>query len=300
MVIHRFEGIALAVALMGMSSVSARADAPRVVASIKPVHSLVAGVMAGVGEPMLLINGGASPHTYVLKPSEAAALQQADVVFWIGDALETFLAKPLRSLPHHAAIVTLADAKGVVLVEAGPDDAHDHAGGGSDMHIWLDPLNAAAMVEAIASALSSVDPAAAEQYWANADALQRRLESLDLELATALAPVAGLPYIVLHDGYRYLERRYGLTSAGAITVSPERRPSARKLKEIRAAITDTGAACVFSEPQFEPALAHTVIEGTNARIGVLDPLGADLKPGPDAYFELMHNLSSALTDCLAR
>ncbi|MBK8908868.1 MAG: zinc ABC transporter substrate-binding protein [Rhodospirillales bacterium] len=289
-------------------NVAARADALHVVASIQPVHSLVAGVMDGVGEPTLLIQGGASPHTYALKPSEAAALQQADVVFWIGEALETFLAKPLRSLSRRAAIVTLADADGVDLVEAGSGDhaahdhadgGHDHADGGHDMHIWLDPTNAEAMVRRIVDALSLADPAAAPQFRANGAALQRRLAGLDAALFKALTPLQGRPYIVLHDAYRYLERRYGLTQAGAITVSPERRPSARKLTEIRAALADTRASCVFAEPQFEPALAHTVIEGSDARIGVLDPLGSALPPGPDAYFGLMHNLAAALADCLA-
>lgn len=185
----------------------------------------------------------------------------------------------------------------------GHDDArgggHDDAPGAADMHIWLDPRNAAAMVEAIAKALSAADPAAAAAYRANAEALEGRLGDLDAALAKALGPVAGLPYVVLHDGYRYFERRYGLTPAGAIAASPERRPSARKLTEIRAAIASTGAACVFSEPQFEPSLVLTVIEGTEARIGVLDPLGAELTPGADAYFALMHNLAAAFNDCLA-
>jgi zinc transport system substrate-binding protein len=270
-----------------------------VVASIKPVHALVAGVMAGAGEPTLLVTGGRSPHAYALRPSEARALERADVVFWVGDALETFLEKPLRALSGDARIVALGEAQGVVLLaagETGGERAHGH--GGVDMHIWLDPINAKAMVSAIAAALGDADPGRAAVYAANAERLRARLDRLDAELAADLAPVAGRRYVVFHDAYRYFEKRYRLSPAGAITVNPARQPGARTVRAIRSRIIDLGAVCVFGEPQFEPALVATVIEGTPARPAVLDPLGADLEPGVDAYFTLMRNLAKSLVGCL--
>jgi len=318
-----------------------RAEAPRVVASILPVHSLVAGVMDGVGTPNLLVRGGGSPHTYTLRPSEAKALQDAEVVFWIGAEIETFLEKPLEALPRNARIVALHDVRGITLLptrEGGAWDAHDdghdehhaddrhgrdddhdeehhgrdddhhghedageddHGHGAHNMHVWLDPANARAMVGAIVATLVDVDPANAEQYRANGLALEDRLTDLDAALARELAPVKGRPYVVFHDAYPYFEKRYGLSPAGSITVDPDRKPSAARLAEIREKIADTGAACVFAEPQFEPAVIATVIEGTNARTGVLDPLGADLAPGPDAYAILMRALAASLKACLA-
>lgn len=300
----------------------AAGEPPNVVASIEPVHSLVAAVMAGIGEPTLLVGGGASPHTASLRPSQAATLQRADLVFWIGETLETFLARPLAALAGGARVVALADAPGVTLLparrggvwtarehadenEADADDAsaghgprHPGEHRAVDMHIWLDPINAKAMAGAIVAALTQADPAHAATYTANGEALRERIDALDRALRDELSPLAGRPYIVFHDAYHYLEARYGLAPAGSITIHPERSPGAATLSAVRARIAATNAACVFREPQFEPALVQTVTEGTGARIAVLDPLGTAIEPGPEAYFTLMHRLAASLRECL--
>jgi zinc transport system substrate-binding protein len=119
----------LSTALLAAGTVAARADAPSVVVSIKPIHSLVSAIMQGVGEPGLIVEGAASPHTYSLKPSNAAALQDADVVFWVGHGLEAFLEKPLEALGGKATVVELEDAPGLEKLpfrEGGPFEAHDH------------------------------------------------------------------------------------------------------------------------------------------------------------------------------
>lgn len=294
------------------ASAGMAANAPRVVVSIKPVHSLAAAVMEGVADPALLLAGAGSPHAYALRPSDAQALQEADIVFWIGEDLEGFLARPLQALARKARLVALHEADGVRLLpgrESGgwqahahtqPDhaDAHEHQHESADMHIWLDPRNAQAMVRAIARTLSEIDPRNRERYAANASLLHERLPQLDRELQDRLTPVKCDPYIVFHDAYQYFENRYDLHAAGALTIMPESRPGARRLYEMRARIVEAGAKCVFSEPQFEPALVETLIAGTGARTGVLDPLGATLAAGPDAYFDLMTQLAEALRGCL--
>lgn len=304
-------------ALGAWCATSAGADGPRVVASIKPVHSLVATVMAGIAEPTLLVQGGASPHTYSLRPSQAKALEHADVVFWVGGGLETFLTKALPTIAHRSRVVALHEAEGIVLLPAReggrwpPDSAgahdegdsgdHEHEAqthGGKNMHIWLDPRNAGAMVSEMVSTLSEIDPGNAARYQKNGSSMQQRLTTLDATLEHDLAPLARRPYIVLHDAYPYFEHRYGLSPAGAITVGPDRQPSARRLFEIRKIIQETGAICVFSEPQIEPAVVATVVDGTSARAGILDPLGASLEPGADAYFMLMREMAGSLRDCL--
>jgi zinc transport system substrate-binding protein len=309
-----------------------------VVASIKPVHSLVAGVMEGVAEPVLLIRGTGSEHSYSLRPSQARALDQADVVFWVGETMETFLLKPLQAFSGDAKVIELWQIPGLALRptrEGGMWEAHDHgneradadpdrdegehveenedegepvdadheaterqAHGETDMHIWLDPANAKVLVPAIATALGDADPANASTYQVNAARLGQRLDELDRSLENRLATVADRPYVVFHDAYQYFEHRYGVNAVGAITINPTVRPSAQRLKEIQGRLEELDAACVFAEPQFEPTLVDTVIEGTNARKGVLDPLGADLDAGPDQYFLLMSNLADALADCL--
>ena len=303
----------------------ALAAPPQVAASIKPVHSLVAGVMQGVGEPLLLVSGGASPHDYSLKPSEARAINQAQVVFWVGPDLESFLIRPLDNVKDKIRVVALLDAPGMTVLplrEGGawephghehghdehghekPEDGDDHDHGHDhradhDPHVWLDPVNAMAMVRQIVAVLGEVDAAHRADYQRNGAALIERLDQLNRQLATELAPVREQPYLVFHDAYQYFEQRYGLNTIGSVVVSAERRPGAKRVAEIQARIRDLQARCVFSEPQFQPALVETIIASGAVRRGVLDPLGAELPPGPDAYFQLLQGLATSLQTCLS-
>ncbi|CAO3361551.1 zinc ABC transporter substrate-binding protein [Azospirillum palustre] len=295
------------------AALPAWAEAPKVVVSIKPIHSLVAAVMHGVGKPVLLVRGGASPHSYTMKPSDAKALSAADLVVWVGPELEGFLEKPLSANAPKATRLTLMEQKGMTLLQAregGAWEPHDHGHEGHDhkdhdddhdelnSHIWLDPANARAIVAATADALAARDPADAEAYRSNADRTLQAIDALDAELKATLAPLKDKPFVVFHDAYQYFEARYDLSAVGSITVSPDRRPSAKRLSAIRAKIAGLNAACVFAEPQFEPTLVRTVVEGTNARTGVLDPEGADLPEGEALYPTLMRNLAASLRGCL--
>ena len=310
-------------------------DGPRVVASIKPVHSLVSAVMAGVGEPHLIIRGFSSPHTFTLRPSDAAALEDADIVFMIDDMLESPLASSVDSLAGDAPVVRLSEAPGLVLRRVreggafeehdhsshghgGHDDHDDHAGhdhddhghgqmhddhddhhGAHDMHIWLDPINGWTMARAIAGALGEVDPANAATYDANVDALLHRLEDLTGDIAETVTPARGVPFIVFHDAYRYFEDRFGLSAAGSVVVSPERPPGARRIAELREKVEELGVVCIFDEPQFDERMVRTVVEGSDVRGGTVDPLGSTIEDGPDLYFTLLRNMAAAFADCLA-
>lgn len=303
------------------------ADAPKVVASIKPVHSLVAAIMQGVGEPKLIVEGAASPHTYSLKPSNAKTLESADVIFWVSHGLEAFLEKPLTALASKAKVVELDDAPGLVKLafreggafeahddgdhandhgeahaghdhDANSPEAHDHDEGEFDMHLWLDPANAKAMAAEIERTLATADPANAATYAANAKALDIKLTALDTELAATVAPIKDKPFVVFHDAYQYFEHRYGVKVAGSITVSPESMPGAERISEIHAKVKQLNATCVFAEPQFEPRLVKVVTEGTSAKSATLDPEAATLPQGPDLYFDLMRGIATSLKNCL--
>jgi len=313
----------LSTALLAAGTLAARAEAPDVVVSIKPIHSLVSAIMQGVGEPKLIVEGAASPHTYSLKPSNAAALQDADVIFWVGHGMEAFLEKPLETLGGEATVVELDDAPGLEKLpfrEGGPfephvhegeddhdhaheehahdEDDHDHDHGAYDMHLWLSADNARAIAAEAARVLSQEDPDNAEIYGKNLAALNDRLAALDKEIAGTVAPVKDKPFIVFHDAYQYFEHRYGVHAAGSITVSPETLPGAERLTQIHDKVKSLGATCVFAEPQFEPKLVNVVIEGTPAKSGTLDPEAATLDPGPDLYFTLMKGIAGSLRDCL--
>ncbi len=295
--------------LLLLATLPVRADGPVVVASIAPLHSLLSGVMAGVSEPHLLVRGGASPHTYTLRPSDMRALENATAVFWIGEGLETFLVRPLGARQAQGEVVEVMAIPEMVLRpareggvwEKGDEHGHDHHGHGGheiDPHLWLDPRNAARIVNTMADTLSEADPVNAARYRANAGELTERLAALESELHGKLAPVRELPYLVFHDAYHYFEARFGLSPAGAVTVGPEVRPGAARLTDIRERLRRTEARCVFAEPQFRSSVVQVVVEGSGARIGVLDPVGADLTPGEDLYFELLRGLADSLVDCL--
>ena len=285
-----------------------------VVTTIKPVHALVAAVMKGVGQPYLIVKGGSSPHTYALRPSDAAALQGAAVVFWVGPSLETFLETGLPKLGASARIVELGTATGIVrrTYRRGADwhDDHDHGSGGHgsggheaeehthDPHVWLDPVNAEAIVLAAARALAAADPGRRDLYNANAAATVERLRQLKSDLERRLAALRGRNFFVFHDAYVHLEDRFRIPAAGAISLGNARAPGARHLRKLRKRIAQRKIACVFSEPQFEPKLVRTLIAGTSVRTGTLDPLGADLPAGPDLYFTLMARNAAALEACL--
>ena len=483
--------IAIAIGAISLTNISAAKADIEVVTSIKPVHSLVSGVMAGVGNPSVIIEGAGSPHTYSLKPSQAKQLQDAKLVFWMGDELETFLVGPIENIAQSATIIKLIDThdlkkikfreggmfddhddhddhgdhddhddhghgehafewaglfdlkagsykwsfakvdgyyadpamKMVILKSAGIDaseelaekllesstsedrkhndvlsaaevayslnfddsknvtgfnvkiesdgtyafftehmpfefeakehffknksgedieplaqvpdvdhhehdhekhakeehDEHnhekhakkehddhgdheghdDHGHGEFDPHVWLDPVNAKAIVHEIEEALVKADPEHASTYEANAQKMMDKLDSLVVELRAELEPVHDKGFIVFHDAYQYFEQRFDVAAIGSITVSPEVMPGAERVSELRKKISDLSATCVFSEPQFEPKLVETLVEGTGARTGVLDPLGASLTKGPDLYFQLLRNMASSLKKCLS-
>jgi zinc transport system substrate-binding protein len=279
-----------------------------VVASIAPVHSLVAQVMEGAGTPHLLLPPGASPHDHALRPSDAAALERAAVVVRVGAGLERWLDGPLAALAGQARVVTLAGLAGLTLLaprEGAAFEAHEgdadeaHAGEAIDPHLWLEPENARLWLGAIAAALAEADPGNAALYEANAAKAQAGLDALAAEVEAKLGPVRGRSFIVFHDAYHYFERRFRIEAAGAVALSDASAPGPARIAEIRTRIAETGAVCLFREPQFRSALVETVAEGTGARIGVLDPLGAGIEPGPGLYAAILRGLAHGLADCLS-
>lgn len=305
--------VAALVTLVATAASPVRAgDKIAVVATLPPVHALVAAVMGDTGAPTLLIRAGASPHATTLAPSAAQALEDAHIVFWVGPGMETSLVSAMGTLPTDALMVPLIESAGLEhrsYRDHGPrstdeqathDESHDHAAGAADQHIWLDPANARAMVRAITVALIAVDPPNQTAYASNAAATDARLDALTVELADMLDPVRSIPFIIFHDAYQHMEARFSLNAVGAVTVSPDRRPGAARIVEIRRRIRHHDATCVFVEPQFEPGLAPVLVEGTDAQIATLDPLGNGLSPGPELYFDLMRRNARSLLTCLSQ
>ena len=342
--------------LMALAGV-AKAEVPSVVADIPPVHSLVAMVMGDLGAPDLLVQPGASPHGYSLRPSEARALERAQAVFWMGTGLEPWLEKSIDALAADAQVIELPEIDGTTELEfregatfdahdhehedhadhddhdhdhddhdheheeAHDDEGHDHADDhghddhdehaeedtahhedhdehGHDPHAWLDPQNAQVWLDAIAKELAALDPDNAATYRANAEAGKAELTGLIADISAQLDPVRDRTFVVFHDAYHYFENRFAFYASGSISLSDASAPSPARIQEVQTKIQDLGVRCAFAEPQYDPDLVQTVFRGTEAKSGVIDPLGADLAPGATLYPQMLRNLATGLVDCL--
>jgi zinc transport system substrate-binding protein len=177
--------------------------------------------------------------------------------------------------------------------EAGHDDHGAH-----DPHAWLSPKNAMTWLNVIAGQLSVVDPDNAGAYFANAAAGRTEIEVLIGEVNTTLEPLRDGQFIVFHDAYQYFEMDFDFPASGAISIGDASDPSPARIVEIQSRIAEQGIDCVLAEPQFNPGLVATVLDGTQAQTGILDPLGSDLEPGPALYPQLIRNLSTALAGCM--
>ena len=296
---------------------------PKVIASIVPVHSIVASVMGDVATPELLLAGQNSEHTASLSPQQISDLGNADAVFMIGSGLEHKLgqisgseavkSKKFISLSEAPGITTLKVREGSKFEDHDEEEHEGQAHEGEehededqddallkfDPHIWLDPDNAKTMTEAVAAELGRIDPEHAKTYETNAAAYIVSLDQLAADISAETKPIQNKPFIVFHDAYQYFETRFGLTAVGSISDVSAASPSAKRLNEIKNKLEKTKAICVFREPQFDAKYVNVVLEGTKAREGVLDPIGSELTPGPNAYAELLKNLAKSARNCLA-
>ena len=326
----------------------------KVVASIKPIHSLASYLMDGIAKPDLIVDGYASPHGFAMKPSHAKMLQNADLIFWVGEDLESFLEKPLSSIAKKAEKIELMETKGLQVLkfrernifdehdhddhdhddhgkkeddhedhdhddhgkkeddhddhdhdDHGKKEEHDdhddhdghegHAHGEFDPHIWLDPINAKAMLNEMAEHLIENDPKNEAKYKSNLDNALKEIDKLTIDVMTDLS--SSVSSIVFHDAYQYFEERFNVKVLGAFTVNTDVMPGAEQLAEIREIIEHDKVACVFSEPQFNPDIINAVAKDMKIKTGVLDPLGATLDPGKDLYFSLIRNMSASFKGC---
>ncbi len=356
----------------------------KVVASIKPIHSLASYLMDGIAKPDLIVDGYASPHGFAMKPSHAKMLQNADLIFWVGEDLESFLEKPLSSIAKKAEKIELMETKGLQVLkfrernifdehdhddhghddhgkkeddhddhghdddhgkkeddhdhdhddhgkkeddhdDHGHDDDHGkkeddhdhdhddhgkkeddhddhvhddhdgHAHGEFDPHIWLDPINAKAMLNEMAEHLIENDPKNEAKYKSNLAKALQEIDKLTIDVMTDLSN--SVSSIVFHDAYQYFEERFNVNILGAFTVNTDVMPGAEQLAEIREIIEHDKVACVFSEPQFNPDIIKAVAKDMNIKTGVIDPLGATLDPGKDLYFNLIRNMSASFKGC---
>ena len=288
-------------ALFLMFATIAQAEPPKVVTDIRPVHSIVSMVTEGVGEVEVLLRPGASPHSYSMRPSEAAALDQADLVVWIGPGLTPWLEDALETLAGDAQVLTLLEQAPHKIEIKGDDDGHDHGHGHDhgdiDPHVWLDPQNAMHWLGKIAETLGEIDPENAAIYRTNAKLAVAKIMALEQEIQTQLSSPTTLVYAVHHDAYRYFESRFGLAHRFSISDSHAVEPGPARIAELRDMARSEGISCILTDGIEAKGLLKTVIEGHHTRIVTADPTGARFTPGPLLYMDVMSGFSLALADC---
>ncbi|MDC1036334.1 zinc ABC transporter substrate-binding protein [Alphaproteobacteria bacterium] len=294
-----------------------------VVASIKPIHSLVAAVMGDIGTPHLLLEAPSSAHHFTLKPSQARSLQAADIVFWVGPTMEQPLTKALATLAPQAQTLPLIESAGLVLInfdkvtpahEKHDHEKHDHEKHDHEKHdkhdehakhddhlinphIWLDPQNAKIMLGVIAARLAKADPENASTYAANADSMAARLATLETDITSQLASYSAAKFLVLHDAHVYFERRFGLRNYGAITTEPDVMPTASRVKALRDELREHRFDCIFTEPFLGQKAVALIAEGSKVSIGTLDPIASNLPAGAQLYPNLLMSYAKALQSC---
>ena len=289
-----------------------------VVASIKPIHSLVAAVMGDIGTPHLLLEAPSSAHHFTLKPSQARSLQAADIVFWVGPTMEQPLTKALATLAPQAQTLPLIESAGLVLINfdkvTPAHEKHDHEKHGHEKHdkhdehakhddhlinphIWLDPQNAKIMLGVMAARLAKADPKNASAYAANADSMAARLATLETDITSQLASYSAAKFLVLHDAHVYFERRFGLRNYGAITTEPDVMPTASRVKALRDELREHRFDCIFAEPFLGQKAVALIAEGSKVSIGTLDPIASNLPAGAQLYPDLLMSYAKALQSC---
>jgi zinc transport system substrate-binding protein len=276
--------------------------------------------MDGVGKPDVIVDGYNSPHGFSLKPSHAKMLENADLVIWVGEVLEAFLEKPLQTIAKKAKNIELMDLKGIKKLEFREKnifeehddhkekdghkehddhkekDGHEgHGHGEHDPHVWLDPINAKVIVKEITNQLVQLDSKNSSIYKSNSKKALTEIDKLVKDIKKDLNK--DLRFVVFHDAYQYFENRFDIKVLGALTVNMDVMPGAEQLSEIRETIEHEKVNCLFSEPQYNPAIIKSIAKDTNVKIGILDPLGAELDKGKNLYFDLLKNMSTSFKGC---
>lgn len=277
------------------------AYAQQVLTSFKPIQMITQELTKNVTEPDVLLAANTSPHDYALRPSDVKRINHADLVIWFGPTLEPFLSKTLE---NRGNTFTISEVPHLDLLEFENHDEHEHGDGHDhgrfNPHFWLGHEQTLTMARALTAKLISIDSTHSEQYQKNLAEFEDNLNQTFAEIDLKLEPVREKGYYVFHDAYEYFEKDHQLNNLGHFTVSPERKPGAKTLISIRNALSSSNAQCVFAEPQFTPAIVESVVRGTQARIGTLDPIGTEINIADGSYFVFLDSLANHFNDCLSQ
>ena len=306
-----------------------------VISTIQPINSLVSAIIGNTGKSITIIPSEQSPHDFKLKPSDVKVLQNGNIIFYVSNHLESSITKVLKNLPKNIKLINLMEESGVNHLAIRDNDAwerHDHHGHDDhdvhdkhgkkhddhddhdkhgkkhddhddhekedDVHIWLSPDNAIKIVQKVNKVLSLYFPENSKIYNDNTTKFIDKIRNLKMELIKELSPIKNKPYIVFHDAYQYFEKTFELNAVGSVALEGDIASSPKQISIIKDKIVKSKASCVFQEPQFDSKLVKIVVEGTDAKIGTLDPLGVNISENKDFYLQLLTNMTKSLKECL--
>jgi zinc transport system substrate-binding protein len=274
---YKLAGFALVLLLSGQLF----ADEPKllVLTSVKPLQLIAEAVLGDIAQVDLLLDPKMSPHDYQLRPSDRRKLESADMMVWIGPAMETFLVPALSALPKRTKLVPLQ----VETAEAG------------DPHLWMDPLIGAAIGLKIADAASKLAPTYGHALNANAKRLKEDLVAEDHRLREQISSIkAPRGYMVVHDAYSRFESRYGIRHQAALTDIADLPPSAQQIARIQALFDVGEISCVIQEPFGSPKTLQALLRGRQVRVQTVDSLA--LKENNIVAF--YRSVGASIAECL--
>ena len=268
------------------------APPPRVVVGIKPVHSLTAALMAGVGEPLLLVTGKEIAFNHVLSPAQKSAISNSDLLIWTGKELEPSLATHLEHSGSSVPNLKILGNDALKMLPARYNQKQN------DPFFWLDVRNAELLVDLIAERLLAIDPGRSGQYEINRRTLNKKIAHLERELEYAYRDVSWLSGYLYHDTQYYFEQSYGFRVDGIIAPTPYGKADIAKLLAIIGDISTRGKACLFYEAGLNSDHLSLLQNRSDIKTVELDSLGINLEPGKDLYEQLIKNNFSSVRNCL--
>ncbi|WP_114517517.1 zinc ABC transporter substrate-binding protein [Wolbachia endosymbiont of Cylisticus convexus] len=263
----------------------------KIVATIKPIHSLVASVTDGISKPELLMYEVVSEHNYMLRPSDASKLEFSNIIFYIDDSLETFIKTFAK---ENKKLIPLSSA--IDLLPARPHSFSSHTQDEKDLHIWLSPENAKSMILSISATLSNIDKENAYQYNTNAMKAIRKIDQKVKEIMKELNEFKNQKYIVTHDAYQYFEKYFGLSYPSAIlSIEEDSYIGMKSLMKLKKVMKEENVKCIFSHSREDGIKPNTF--SNDVKMVVLDPVGSDMEPGKDAYLAIIDSIAQNFKSC---
>lgn len=273
-------------------SASAQSSGPlKVVVSIKPVHSIVAGLMRDVAEPVLLIDQDRSPFDFVLNKKDREDLAEAALVIWVGPELEHSIASAVGRLSGSKVVELLSSQRLKILPSRENPDRRDP-------FFWMDDRNMMILLDELTELLIEKDPARSHIYSRNRREMIKPLQRIDREYEYGYRGLKAGVGVLYFDTLRYFEQAYALKTLGHVTGTPWDSEKASNLLQIRNVISSGQAKCLFIDKSMHAKNQGLILQGQGINVGELDVLGAGFKAGPGLYLQLMDYNTDTIKQCL--